>query len=345
MNLLVITQKVDRADHVLGFFHRWLELIAGRYGTVLVLCLKKGEYNLPDNVRVSSLGKEQKASRLRYLLLFYAYIVKNRRRYDAVFIHMNPIYAVLGCAFWLMFRKRFFLWYNHPQGGILARAAVFLAHGVFCTSSFAFANRYKKTKVMPAGIDTDFFKRNASVDRRPNALLYIGRVSPIKNIECMLDAAKLLDARGVDFLLSIVGGPMTAADEAFERMLHDRAGVLVNKGKVRFLPKVSHSETADYYKRAGVCLNATPTGSLDKTVLEAMACEVPVLLSNRSYCGSIPDLFIFEEENPAQLADKIESLFSLSDDDRLRCGARLRRYVIERHSLTALIKEIVHCVQ
>jgi glycosyltransferase involved in cell wall biosynthesis len=119
----------------------------------------------------------------------------------------------------------------------------------------------------------------------------------------------------------------------------------MNKGKVRFLPKVSHSETADYYNRAGVCLNATPTGSLDKTVLEAMACETPVLVSNSSYCGSIPDIFLFEEGNAGHLADKIEKIFSLSDDERRRYGAQLRRYVIEHHSLAALVKEIERCVQ
>ncbi|MBU0750314.1 hypothetical protein KKH15_02235, partial [Patescibacteria group bacterium] len=60
MKLLVVTQIVDTSDPALGFFHEWLVEFAHNCSEVIVICLKRGECNLPKNVRVFSLGKEKK---------------------------------------------------------------------------------------------------------------------------------------------------------------------------------------------------------------------------------------------------------------------------------------------
>ena len=76
MKLLIITQKVDDHDDVLGFFVRWIEEFAKYVEKVTVVCLQKGTYYLPDNVTVLSLGKEYPANiceikTFRYIERFY----------------------------------------------------------------------------------------------------------------------------------------------------------------------------------------------------------------------------------------------------------------------------------
>jgi len=73
MRILIITQKVDLDDPLLGFFHRWLEEFAEHTECVHVVCLEEGRHTLPQNVAVTSLGKERGASRLEYLATFYHY--------------------------------------------------------------------------------------------------------------------------------------------------------------------------------------------------------------------------------------------------------------------------------
>ena len=60
MKLLIITQKIDKNDDLLGIYHKWVKKIAAKCESVRVICLYKGEYDLPDNVKVFSLGKEKK---------------------------------------------------------------------------------------------------------------------------------------------------------------------------------------------------------------------------------------------------------------------------------------------
>jgi len=59
MKPLILTQKIDINDDVLGFFHNWIKEFAKHCESVVVVCLRKGEYDLPENVKILSLGKER----------------------------------------------------------------------------------------------------------------------------------------------------------------------------------------------------------------------------------------------------------------------------------------------
>ncbi|MEM9336981.1 MAG: hypothetical protein AAGA35_03955, partial [Patescibacteria group bacterium] len=65
--LVICAEAVDRAHPILGFFHGWVEEFANHFGEVHVVCLGAGEFDLPQNVQVYSLGKEKRASKLRML--------------------------------------------------------------------------------------------------------------------------------------------------------------------------------------------------------------------------------------------------------------------------------------
>src|SRR4051812_38865336 len=96
MKLLITTQKVDKNDPEFLFFYRWIEEFATKFSLVTVICLEERKHDLPANVKVFSLGKEQGESKLKYIKRFFSLIWAERANYDSVFVHMNPEYAVLG---------------------------------------------------------------------------------------------------------------------------------------------------------------------------------------------------------------------------------------------------------
>ena len=104
--ILIVTQKVNMKDPILGFFHRWIIEFAKHYSQVTVICLEQGRHDLPDNVKVLSLHKELGVSKLKYVWNFYKYIWQERKNYDLVFVHMNQEYILLGCIFWMIIGKR-----------------------------------------------------------------------------------------------------------------------------------------------------------------------------------------------------------------------------------------------
>lgn len=340
MNLLFVTQKVDRQDDVLGFVHRWLEKLAQRCDRLTVICLEQGECCLPGTVTVRSLGKEHRASRLQYVRRFYSYAWRLRREYDTVLVHMNPVYVVMGFLFWRLRGCKVFMWYNHEYGNLLAKTAVRLVRTVFFTSPFSFAARYENGWRMPAGIDTEIFAPVGEEVREENALLYVGRISTIKKVDVLIDAVQRLHDRGRQVVLQIAGAP-GQGDESYYQRIKKQAARLENAGVIRFLGKVPNRETPDRYCHCRILFNLSPPGLFDKTVLEAMACESLVLVSSAAFREALPDRCLFRENDPADLAAKIEALLDLPEEKQRELGRQFRQYVVEHHSLETLVDQLV----
>jgi hypothetical protein len=177
MKILIITQAVDSKNTTLGFFVRFIEEFAKRTEKTTVICLEKGDFVLPKNINIFSLGKEQIKSRWNYLKNFFKLIFKIRKDYDTVFVHMNQEYIILGFLFWKIFRKKIFLWRNHPYGNFITRIAVKMSDVVFATSNQAYVSKFDKTKIMPVGVDKRIFKTDDS-NREVGSILVFGRIAP-----------------------------------------------------------------------------------------------------------------------------------------------------------------------
>lgn len=334
MKLLILTQAVDAHNPVLGFFHRWIEEFARRYEHITVICLYRGTYALPENVTVLSLGKEEGLSRLGYVRRFYSYIWRERKNYNAVFVHMNSEYVVLGGLFWRFSRKRIGLWYNHTKGTPLTRISMLLSHIVFHTSPYAFTARTSKSSRMPAGIDTDTFTKRTGGEKIPHSVLYLGRLSPIKGAHTLLEAMRLAHDSGKAFTLNIYGD---AKDKRYKDALLRAA---VGLGTV-FHGSVPHHAAPEIYNRHDVFVNLTPRGNYDKTILEAMACESLVLTSSAAFHEVLPKELCFKEGDPKDLFHKLDFLLQLHPAAKEKLGRKLRAYVVQNHNLELLARTLI----
>jgi glycosyltransferase involved in cell wall biosynthesis len=275
MRFLILTQKVDKSDPVLGFFHRWIEEFAKRCERVTVICLEKGEYALPPNVSVYSLGKEEGNGKLGYILNFYTYIWRLRKEYDRVFVHMNQEYVILGGKLWKLWGKKIWLWRNHAKGGLVTRSAVWLSDRVFCTSPDSYTAKFKKTELMPVGIDTDFFFPDPAVPREPQSILFLGRIAPVKRVLEFVDWLK-----GQDFKLATIAGGTRPEDRGYEEEVRRKIEGYGLEHKIRWVGPVGREEARRLYRTHEVYVNFTPPGSFDKTIFEAAACGARLVTKN-----------------------------------------------------------------
>src|SRR3989344_9079433 len=122
MKLLITTKTVDENDQLLGFFIEWVRLFSKKFEKITVLCLEKGKFELPKNVKVINIGKYRGLGKLRILFSLCFISFNLRGEYDAVFVHMNPIWMVLGGLCWKMMGKKRTLWYT--SGGVTLKLKV-----------------------------------------------------------------------------------------------------------------------------------------------------------------------------------------------------------------------------
>lgn len=332
MKLLIVTQKVNKDDPILGFFHRWIIEFAKHCESVVVICLEKGVYDLPANVKVLSLGKENGVSRLEYLRRFYSYIWKERRNYDVVFVHMNPIYVILGGFLWKILGKKVSLWYTHKNVDWKLRIAEKLVHKIFTASKESFRLVSKKVQVMGHGIDVDVFAPSSASDinRQNNQIVSVGRISSTKNQLSMIKGFEILKSLGYNGNLSIVGGPITADDIKYYKDLKEYVRSNDLQDFVNFKGPISPDGVVDIYRQADVFINLSSTGSMDKAVLEAMACNLKVITSNEAFKNILPSENLTDGTSQ-DIATKINIISKRPID------SHWRDYVISNHSLSSLI--------
>ncbi len=338
MKLLILTQKIDKEDPILGFFHNWLLKLAEKFENIIVVCLEKRNFDLPQNIKILSLGKEFGNNKITYIWNFYKYIWSERVNYDSVFVHMNQEYILLGGLFWKLLGKKIYFWRNHPKGSWLTKIAVWFSEKVFCTSTHSFTAKFNKTKILPVGIDTDLFFIDNKVPVLPNSILSLGRISPIKNIEKLIDAAVLLDSRGVDFVLDIVGDPVNQEDFKYQGVLKKRASGLIKKMKINFLPAVDQGGATEMYQSHQIFVNLTPSGSMDKTILEAAASGCVPVVANEYYKDvEGVEVTIVDDD---QISKKLDSVLKMEQEKVENLRQSLRQYVVRNHGLSILIEKL-----
>ena len=333
MKLLLFTQALDTNDPVLSVYHRWVAEFAARFEFVTVICLKKGSYNLPANVKVLSLGKEDGAGRLIYIARFYKYIFCEK--YDSVFAHMNQEYILLGGIFWKLMGKNIYMWRNHHAGNIFTHIAAAFCTKIFCTSKFSYTAKFRNAILMPVGVDTDRFVRLSGISKIPRSILFLARIAIVKKPHVLIEALKLLKSRNVDFVANIYGDSLVK-DRGYHDGLRE---MVIDRGladRVSFSEGVPNEETIETYNSHEIFVNLSSSGMYDKTIFESMACETLVLATNKNLVGLIPSSFIAEEDDVGDIALKLEKLLALSMEEKTEKGKELHRVALEKHSLREL---------
>lgn len=336
MRLLILTQVIDIDDPVLGFFHNWVKELAKEFESIHVICLKKGAHDLPGNVHVYSLGKENHIGRIAYLRNFFRLVISLRHMYDSVFVHMNQEYILLAGLFWKFAGKPIYMWRNHHSGSLLTDGAAFFCTHIFCTSKFSYTAKYAKTIFMPVGIDTNIFYPRTT-DRSINKLLFIARIAPTKNLHLIVEALLLLKERGHELELGVYGGPLPK-DQEYMNALEQK--VQKENLHVVFHGPVKNTDTPFLYSNHDICINMSSSGMYDKTIFEAMACECLSVASNKNLEGQIDKVFVIQQGDSIDLAAKLEQLIKLSQEQKDAYRAQLRQFAVENHSLQTLVKKI-----
>jgi glycosyltransferase involved in cell wall biosynthesis len=305
--LLITTQAVDKDDPVLGFFHGWLAELSSQCEHVTVIALRAGRFDLPGNVKVISLGKEQGAGRFRMIMRLLRLVVGERRSYEAVLVHMNPEYIVLCGLLWKAMGKRVGLWYAHRSVTAYLRIALRLSDAVFTPSAKSFRIDSPKVHVTGHGIEVPAAVAPKAWQGGAIRVLILGRIAPIKDIERSLEAFSILASAGKKVEVSIVG-EADMRNKAYEAALRESArGVAF---PVHFSGTVRHADLAGVFQEHDLLLNTSNTGSADKTVLEAAAFGLPVVTSNEGFSGVLSSPWFSADPSPKALAQAIEKALS-----------------------------------
>lgn len=348
MRVLMITQKVDLDDDILGFTHTWVNKLAERVERLYVLTLSVGRTDLHDNVELFSMGKERGYPRWRRWIEFNRVTAPLilKRRVDVIFSHMIPRFVILAAPYAKLMRIPTVLWYVHRAASLELRLGSWLADRITTATADTFPLGSDKVVTLGHGIDVEQFSPNKNIPRGAgNSILAVGRISPIKGYETLIEAAHILvNERGRRGLKVLVVGEVGTPEQRsyFEslKQMVERYGL---NDIVQFLGGIPHPQVVQFYRNCDLLVNLSPSGLFDKAVLEAMACALPIITSNRAFEDMFGDglsTLILPNRSADQLAERCEQILGMDEESRRALGKELRALVARDHNVNVLMERL-----
>jgi glycosyltransferase involved in cell wall biosynthesis len=343
MRLVFICQAVDQNDPILASTVRWIEEFSKKpqVEQMAVITLRKGTFALPRNVEVHAIKGR---NRLVTLARFYEEVLRSvSRGADGFFIHMGGPYPVLLLPFRLLMGKPVFQWKAHPYIGPLMRfSARFCDTKVFTSTRNAFPLRLPNVRIVGQGIDTAQF----CIELLPKMgdLVTVGRIAPVKRLDVMLKALAQCNHRYETSYRLDVYGPTLEMDHEYREHLKALLKQLNLSLFVCFRGAVPQRQLPKILNCYRLFLNFSKT-ALDRSVVEAMACGLPVISTNPCVEEILPEhlrpLLMVPAADVDNQAQAIHHLLSSDDRQLSEIGQALRNIAVRDHSVTSLIDKIL----
>ena len=334
--LLFVTQQVDPEHPALAATVAKVRALAARVDELVVLADGAVREALPANCRVRTFRSRAKAGRgVRFEAALAAELPGLRG--GAVVAHMCPIYAVLAAPLVRPLRIPLVLWFTHWHASRLLRLAERASSAVASVDERSFPLPSRKVLAIGHGIDLGEFPCAEPRELDTLRVLALGRYSPAKGLETMLRAVAQVD----DASLLVHGPVLTEYERAHRAELLRLAAHLGLVGRVHLEDAVPRTQVPGLFAQNDLLVNNMRAGAPDKVVYEAAAGCLPAVASNPVFDSLLEPEWRFEQDDPAQLAERLRAFGALDASARASLGRTLRGRVAEAHSVDSWAEGIL----
>ena len=192
-----------------------------------------------------------------------------------------------------------------------------------------------KIHIIPNGVNIDFFKPGEECANR--LVVWTGRFVFEKGLNLLVEAAKIVSQQIPDARFLLIGsGPL-------ENSIARRVKELGLSEVIRFTGPLERGEIAEVLRKATVFALPSLKEGLPRSILEAMACGVPVVGSDISGINDVvidgQNGILVPPREPEMLAHKIMTI--LEDKVlRKRLGGKARESIVQRHNIADVTSEM-----
>lgn len=196
----------------------------------------------------------------------------------------------------------------------------------------------EKFAVIACGTDTHAFYPKPSEPRIVGQILTVGRLSPEKGYQYLLEAASILEMEGVDYQWLIVG---EGAERRFiENSIHERK----LQGKVSLLGALASTEIRQLMRSSELFVLSSINEGAPVAYMEAMSSATPIVGTDVMGVSEIlldgKTGVLVPPADPAALARRIRELL-LDEVARSRMGMAGRAHALKNLSLSRQVDKLL----
>lgn len=276
---------------------------------------------------------------------FVPQVIWHIRNFDILHLH----YPFFGGAEWVLFLKMpiVITWHMEAQlsglkkiiGGVYnaiwPRLLSFKAKKNITVDQVDFSNTkwsriIAKNKLIELsnGVDMRVFTpRSDSAKKDEKNILFVGNILPVKRLDLLIQAMPMLKSSGAKLVVVGEGPEMLHCRGLVQQLRLDSRVVFVGL-------QAKKEDMAEYYTSASCVVVPSDYESFSLVAIEAMACGVPMVLSNASGLSRRnAQAIFFEKGSAASLAQAIDKALSLLDQEKKDIANRQIDEVNQKYSL------------
>lgn len=341
-NLLVVNYVMDDSDPLLSHQALAVGALAPFYSHIFVLTGKVGKVQRFPNVTILSTHWSGGRKLRNFGIFIYSFVkLLMTEKVDLIFFHMTDVQASIAAPLARIFRIPSYLWYAHTyRSGYLVWANL-CVNGIITSTKGSCPLSGKRVHSIGQGVDTKTFQFVSHNHDKLQKFIHIGRFDESKNIEGLIEATQ--ECRTIDPSITFtqIGSPGNLLARNYADNVLLRSQRFIEEGWLSVLDSVERAAIPGIMENFDVFLHAY-NGSLDKTLIEATLCGIPVVTSNPEY------LRLFGNWNGLtfkSLEDDLRFLLNLHPDS-IRKEVLARREIAERnHSLENWVRNINSILQ
>jgi glycosyltransferase involved in cell wall biosynthesis len=274
-------------------------------------------------------------------------LLKRKKSVDIIHAHSHLFFSTNVCVFIRILHSAPLIitnhglisasapkWLNTLYKKTFSKATFRIADHIICYTDIEKENIAKmgidpkKISVIHNGIDIRLFAPKGykkSEDKKQ--ILWVGRYVPGKGVEYLIEAFSYVQKKIPGTHLVLIGeGPEKAAIEDRVRKLHLQTSVT-------FIDHLENEELPEIYKNSDVFVLPSLMEGVPRTILEAMSCGVPVVITDLSHLVGIVEGagFVVPPKDPALLS---AAIFTILEETSLaeKMGQRGRNRIEQDYS-------------
>ncbi len=201
----------------------------------------------------------------------------------------------------------------------------------------------KPIQVIPFGVDTNEFKKKEVAGLFDKDSFVIGSIKPLEplyNTDVLINAFASLKIKHPDQPLKL----MIIGEGSQMEHLKKLSKKLKLQNDITFTGRIAFSEVSHYFNMLDVLVNISDYESFGVSVIEAMACEKPVVATNTGGLKEIIENSNFgslvEVGNVEQTAVEIEK-YMLDEELKQTVGKTAREKVVQKYNWDNNIKQMI----
>lgn len=340
-NILVIPYAFDSSSQIFAHQVEVIEKISESFSKTIVLTNLIG---LEEKSRHSSIVWSRKSKLLisevtldsQNKFLYALSLIRRvnqiikREKVDIVFYFMTDSQASVIAPFvFVKFRRtRQFLWYAHKHRSFRLMLAYPFMTSIFSSTRGSIPLRGSKIRLLGQMINAEKFPLVKTSLTEPLKFVCVGRFDPSKDLESIISVILGILPTKPGVTVTFLGSPSNNTGVEYIKKLMKKYQHEIAIGTLSFCEPVKRDNLTLALAQFDVFIHAFP-GSLDKTLIEATLCGLPVVTMNGEYHEQI-GRWSADSKN---LLDELKALYSFPEMSLSEELQRRRALAMSNHSL------------